>query len=249
MLCPNGQGLYYDEERHYSLPAYLGKTVSLKLEIENLVLSLRNTVCSSQTSMSVLCLLRKSVKRAAVITRSRVTSATASKASTMTATSSCALVIALSSTQVREMWRFINVSVIFSRRERMPRRVSVRQRPLRQHGRLLLLPLQPTLDPGHQQEEVCDGDGVRWGDCTKPTQTAKTAGGKILIPVVCAAQAWISAMTQKFVRMASAWKRRTRTTVVAHYPWYWPLTGTAVWLQRSRLVSAERLGRGCEGLS
>ncbi|KAF6728849.1 Latent-transforming growth factor beta-binding protein 3 [Oryzias melastigma] len=23
MLCPNGQGLYYDEERHYSLPAYL----------------------------------------------------------------------------------------------------------------------------------------------------------------------------------------------------------------------------------
>ena len=98
-LCPNGEGLYYDEGLIYSLPAYHGRYYKTWVTIFTLLITLSNIIrvfflpCL-QISTSALCLVRKSARRVAVRTRSRATSATVSRASTTTATSLSASVSA-----------------------------------------------------------------------------------------------------------------------------------------------------------
>lgn len=111
-----------------------------------------------QTLTSVLCSLRRSAREVTVRTRCPVMSATAKRASTTTAICWSALVSSETSlppkppkkTQLKVC--FQNVADIIARCfnpasfcslrcERMPRWVSVHQRPLRQHWRILLLQL------------------------------------------------------------------------------------------------------------
>lgn len=129
----------------------------------------------------------------------------------------------------------------------MPRRVSVHQRPLRQHGRLLLLQLQLPLDSWLQQEEVCDGHGSRWVRADTKSGVREGCCGwggrgggdnpKVLNEPLSSLQTWTSVRTRPTVRTASVWTRQAPTTASAHLHGRWPLTVTVAWPRRSRQVS------------